>query len=76
VEVHEVEGTATIQEGLSEPGRPDQRIDNEGKPPWLRDAIQVVRSIKSDQRLRLVQVLWDRCAYGIDYTTSKLELAL
>jgi hypothetical protein len=33
VEVHEIGTTAPIHEGLSEPGHPDQRINNEGKPP-------------------------------------------
>jgi hypothetical protein len=37
VEVHELEVVASVHEGLSEPGRPDQRVNNEGKPPlsWL-----------------------------------------
>jgi hypothetical protein len=48
VEVHEVEVAASIHEGLSKPGLPDQRIDIEGKPPRLRDAIQVVHLVKSD----------------------------
>jgi hypothetical protein len=52
VKVHEVEAAAPIHEGLSEPGPPDQRNDNEGKPPRLRDAIQVVPSVKSDRGLR------------------------
>jgi hypothetical protein len=33
VDVHEVEATASIYEGLSESGHPDQRVNNEGKPP-------------------------------------------
>jgi hypothetical protein len=43
VEVHEVEAAASFHEGLSEPGRPDQWVDNEGKPPQLGNAIRVVR---------------------------------
>jgi hypothetical protein len=74
VEVHEVEAVAPIHEGLSDPGRPDQWIDNEGKPPRHRDAIQVVRSVKSDQGLGPVQVLWDRSAYGVDCSVGKFEL--
>jgi hypothetical protein len=57
VEVHEVEATAPIHEGLSELGCPDQRVDNAGEPSWLRDAIWVVRPIKSDRGLKLEQVL-------------------
>jgi hypothetical protein len=76
VEVHEVEAAASIHEGLSEPGRPDQRVDNEGKSPRFGDAIRVVRSIKSDRGLRPAQVLWYRCAYSVDCSASKLELAL
>jgi hypothetical protein len=68
--VQEVEAAASIHEGLSEPGHPDQRVNNEGKPRQLGDAIQVVRLVKSDRGLRLVQGLRDRCAYGIDCSTS------
>jgi hypothetical protein len=45
VEVHEIEAAAPIHEGLSEPSCPDQRVDDEGKPPWLRDAIRVIRLV-------------------------------
>jgi hypothetical protein len=75
VEVDEVETAASIHDGLSQPGRPDQRVDNEGKPPRLGYAIRVVNSIKSDQGLRPAQVLQDRCNYGVDCSASKLELA-
>jgi hypothetical protein len=71
VKVHGVETVAPIHEGLSEPGRPDQWIDNEGKPPHFRDAIWVVHSVKSDLGLGPVQVLQDRCAYGIDYSADR-----
>jgi hypothetical protein len=57
VEVHEVEATTPIHEGLGEPSRPNQWVDYEGKPPWLWDAIRVVHSVKSDQRFRAVWVL-------------------
>jgi hypothetical protein len=33
IEVHEVEVAASIHEGLSELGHPNQQVDNEGKPP-------------------------------------------
>jgi hypothetical protein len=33
VKVHKVEATAPIHECLGEPGRPDQRVNYEGKPP-------------------------------------------
>jgi hypothetical protein len=65
-----------IHEGFGESGRPYQRVDHEWKPPQLRDAIRVVHSIKSNQRLRPVQVLQDRWAYDIDYPASKFELML
>jgi hypothetical protein len=55
VEVHEVEAAASIHEGLSEPGRPDQRVNNEGKPPqlWMlsRWSIQSKVIGDSDQRM-------------------------
>jgi hypothetical protein len=54
VEVHEVEAIAPIHKGLSEPGCPDQRVEDEGKPPWLGDAIRVVHPIKSDRGFRPV----------------------
>jgi hypothetical protein len=60
VKVHEVEATAPINEGFGEPGHPDQQVDYEGKPPWLRVVVWVVCSIKSDRGLRPVQVLRDR----------------
>jgi hypothetical protein len=41
VKVHEVEAAAPVHEGLSELGHPDLWVDNEGKPPRLRDAIRV-----------------------------------
>jgi hypothetical protein len=44
VEVLEVEATAAIHEGLSEPSCTDQWVNDEGKPPWLGDTIQVVES--------------------------------
>jgi hypothetical protein len=46
VEVYEVEATAPIHEGLGELGCPDQWVDYEGKPPWLRDVAWVVCSVK------------------------------
>jgi hypothetical protein len=52
VEVHEIEAIAPISEGLGEPGCPDQTVDNEGKSPWLGDAIRVVHLVESDQGLR------------------------
>jgi hypothetical protein len=52
IEVHEVEATAPIHEGLGESGCADQWVDYEGKPPQLRDAIRMVRSVKSDRGLR------------------------
>jgi hypothetical protein len=75
LEVHEVEATASIHAGLSEPGHPDQWVDNEGKPPRLGDAIRVVHSVKSDRGLGPAQVLWDHCAYSVDRSASKLEFA-
>jgi hypothetical protein len=57
VEVHEVAAIAPIHEGLSEPGSLDQQVDNERKPPRLRDDIWVVRLVKSDQGLEPMQVL-------------------
>jgi hypothetical protein len=42
VKGHEVEAIAPIHEGLGEPSHPDQRVNYEGKPPQLRDAIRVV----------------------------------
>jgi hypothetical protein len=54
VKIHEVEAAAPIHAGLILLGRPDQWVNNEGKPPWLRDAIGVVRSVKSDRGLRPV----------------------
>jgi hypothetical protein len=48
VEVHEIEVTTTIHEGLGEPGCPNQRVDDEGKSPWLEDAIQAVSPVESD----------------------------
>jgi hypothetical protein len=51
---HEVEAAAPIHAGLILLGRPDQWVNNEGKPPWLGDAIGVVRSVESDRGLRPV----------------------
>jgi hypothetical protein len=42
VEVQEVEATAPIHEGFIEPGHCDWRVDNEGKPPRLRDIVRVI----------------------------------
>jgi hypothetical protein len=39
VKVHEIEATAPVHEGLGELGCPDQRVNDEGKSPWLEDAI-------------------------------------
>jgi hypothetical protein len=54
VKVHEVEATTPIHEGFGKPGRPDQWVEYEGKPPRLRDAVWVVRLVKSDWGLRSV----------------------
>jgi hypothetical protein len=75
VEVHEVEVVAPVHEGLSELGCPNQRVDNEGKPPWLRDAARVVHLVKSDQGFELAQVLRDCHGHGIDRPACELELA-
>jgi hypothetical protein len=53
VEVHEVEAASPIHKGFGEPGRPNQWVDYEGKPLNLGDTVRVIRSIKSDQGLRL-----------------------
>jgi hypothetical protein len=75
VEVPEVEATASIHGGLSEPGCPDQRVNNERKHSWLRDAIQVACPVKIDQGFGPVQVLWDCLTHGIDCTASEFEPA-
>jgi hypothetical protein len=75
VKVHESEATALIHEGLGEPGCPDQRVDDEGKSSWLRDAIRVVRLVKSDRGLRLVQVFRGHRAYGVDHPVDEFKLA-
>jgi hypothetical protein len=75
VEVHEVEAAAPIHEVLSEPGHPNQWVDNEAEPPLLGDAIRVVCLVKSDQGLRPAQVLQECYAYSDDCSASKLELA-
>jgi hypothetical protein len=75
VEVHVVETAVSIHEGLTEPGHPDQRVDNEGKPARLGDAIRVVCSVKSDRGLGPAQLLWGHYAYGVDCSASRLELA-
>jgi hypothetical protein len=74
VEVHEVEVIAPIQECFGEPGHPDQQVDYKGKPPWLREAIWVVRPIKSDWGFKPTQVLRDRCTHRIDCPPGELEL--
>jgi hypothetical protein len=74
VEVHEVKAATPIHEGLSEPSCSDQWVNNEGKPPWLRDAIQVVHSDKSDRRFGPAQVLQDHRAHDIDCSAGELEL--
>jgi hypothetical protein len=53
VSVHEVEAAPPIHKGLSESGCPDQRINNEGKPPRLRDAIRVVMCTRELDKLSL-----------------------
>jgi hypothetical protein len=75
VEVHEVEVVAPVHEGLSELGCPNQWVDNEEKPPWLRDAARVVHLVKSDQGFKLAQVLRDCHGHGIDRPACELELA-
>jgi hypothetical protein len=57
VEVHEVEATASIHEGLSEPGHPDQRINYEGEPSRLRGSIQVI-TVLTSQHVSL-SLRWD-----------------
>jgi hypothetical protein len=74
VEVHEVEAAAPIHESLSEPGCPNQRVDNEGKPPSLRDAVRVVHLVKSDRGFRPMQVFQEHHAHGIDCPVGKFEL--
>jgi hypothetical protein len=73
VKVHEVEAAGPIHKGLSEPGCPDQQVDNEGKPPWSRDAIHVVRPMESDQGFVLAHVLWDCCTHRVDRPVGELE---
>jgi hypothetical protein len=74
-EVHEVEAATPIHVGLGEPSRPNQRVDYEGKPPWLGDPIRMIHSIKGDWRLGPVQVLQDRRAHDVDCPANKFELA-
>jgi hypothetical protein len=50
IKVHEFGAAAAVHEGLGELDCPDQWVNDEGKPPWLGDALRVVRSVKSDQR--------------------------
>jgi hypothetical protein len=73
VEVHEVEAAGPVHEGLSEPCCPDQWVDNERKPPWLRDTIWVVRLVESDRGFGPAQVVWDCRAHGIDCLACELE---
>jgi hypothetical protein len=74
VEVHEVETTAPIHEGLGESGCPDQWVDYEGELSRLGNTVQVIRPIESDWGLRSVKVLWGSRAYGVDCPACKLEL--
>jgi hypothetical protein len=76
VEVHEVDAAVPIHEGLSEPGCSGRWVNNKGKPPWLRDDIRVVHSVKSVGGFRPTQVLWDHCAHDIDFLAGELELAV
>jgi hypothetical protein len=73
IEVHEVEAAAPVHEGIGEPCCTDQRVNDEGKPPWLGDAIRVIRSVESDRRFRPAQVLWHRRAHRVDHPAGELE---
>jgi hypothetical protein len=73
VEVHEVEAATSTQEGLSEPGCPDQWVDDEAKPPSLGDAIWVVYPVKSDQEFGPAQVLRDCRTHEVDRPTDEFE---
>jgi hypothetical protein len=74
VEVHEVEAAAPIHEGFGEPGRPDQRINYEGKPFGLGDTIWVIHLIKSDRGLRPMKVLRGSQTHGVNHTACKFEV--
>jgi hypothetical protein len=74
IKVPEVEATSPVHEGFGESCHPDQRVDYEGKPPHLGDAVQMIYSIKSDWGLRPAKVFWGGWAYGVDSSAGKFEL--
>jgi hypothetical protein len=53
----DVEGAATVDEHLLEPYVPDDRIQNKGKTPWLRNIGPPVSSVEHNGLVRPVLIL-------------------